>query len=328
MSNYSIKNLVNPTSSKNNARETPYGALSSYVRKNKYLPVRYSPSENIPKLELGWDDEKYLILNNEGKLVEFEKEDCDGIEIPTGTEVDVIEIVQGLTGIWYGFVFSNSSANSGITTQNINLWTADETKVLYARPHYFQRISDIDIPISNNLTKKEIDNSNAVYVKGTKLISPGSNLNWKKLDKYDVKLAYFDFNEFNRNNTDELLYLINQETIQQNPTFRFSEGLYYFISDDGRRRTAAELEAVSLEQNEQEEVKSQEAALVASEIKTKAFDTLLRYLNKDTQNSPVISALRDKYFVNVSCDALGIFENCEEKRVLQNLTSFSLNRSY
>ena len=37
---------------------------------------------------------------------------------------------------------------------------------------------------------------------------------------------------------------------------------------------------------------------------------------------------RAEYFVNVSYDALGIFENSEEKRVLQNLTGFSLNRSY
>ena len=37
---------------------------------------------------------------------------------------------------------------------------------------------------------------------------------------------------------------------------------------------------------------------------------------------------RAEYFVNVSYDALGIFENSEEKNILQNLTSFSLNRSF
>tara|TARA_B100000965_G_scaffold404475_1_gene435310 strand:+ start:141 stop:1154 length:1014 start_codon:yes stop_codon:yes gene_type:complete len=37
---------------------------------------------------------------------------------------------------------------------------------------------------------------------------------------------------------------------------------------------------------------------------------------------------RAEYFVNVSYDALGIFQNCEEKKVLQNLTGFSLNRSF
>tara|TARA_A100001015_G_scaffold280231_1_gene342199 strand:+ start:560 stop:808 length:249 start_codon:yes stop_codon:yes gene_type:complete len=37
---------------------------------------------------------------------------------------------------------------------------------------------------------------------------------------------------------------------------------------------------------------------------------------------------RAEYFVSVSYDALGIFENSEEKNILQNLTSFSLNRSF
>ena len=37
---------------------------------------------------------------------------------------------------------------------------------------------------------------------------------------------------------------------------------------------------------------------------------------------------RAEYFVNVSHDALGIFQHSEEKDVLQKLTEFSLNRSY
>jgi len=40
------------------------------------------------------------------------------------------------------------------------------------------------------------------------------------------------------------------------------------------------------------------------------------------------SLQRAEYFVNVSHDALGIFKNCPEKTILQNLTSFSLNRSF
>ena len=35
-----------------------------------------------------------------------------------------------------------------------------------------------------------------------------------------------------------------------------------------------------------------------------------------------------EFFVNVSFDALAIFPETEEKRILQNLTSFSLNRSF
>ena len=37
---------------------------------------------------------------------------------------------------------------------------------------------------------------------------------------------------------------------------------------------------------------------------------------------------RAQYFVNVSHDALGIFKDCPEKTILQNLTGFSLNRSF
>ena len=37
---------------------------------------------------------------------------------------------------------------------------------------------------------------------------------------------------------------------------------------------------------------------------------------------------RAEHFVNVSYDSLGIFQYSEEKKVLQNLTEFSMNRSY
>jgi len=37
---------------------------------------------------------------------------------------------------------------------------------------------------------------------------------------------------------------------------------------------------------------------------------------------------RAEYFVNISHDALGIFDDSIDKRVLQNLTAFSLNRSF
>ena len=35
-----------------------------------------------------------------------------------------------------------------------------------------------------------------------------------------------------------------------------------------------------------------------------------------------------EYFVNVSYDSLAIFPDTEDKKILQNLTSFSLSRSY
>ena len=40
------------------------------------------------------------------------------------------------------------------------------------------------------------------------------------------------------------------------------------------------------------------------------------------------SLKRAEYFVNVSYDSLGIFQDNEDKKILQNLTGFSLNRSF
>ena len=40
------------------------------------------------------------------------------------------------------------------------------------------------------------------------------------------------------------------------------------------------------------------------------------------------SLKRAEYFVNVSHDALGLFKDCPEKKILQNLTGFSLSRSF
>ena len=40
------------------------------------------------------------------------------------------------------------------------------------------------------------------------------------------------------------------------------------------------------------------------------------------------SLKRAEYFVNVSYDSLGIFPDNKDKKILQNLTGFSLNRSF
>ena len=56
------------------------------------------------------------------------------------------------------------------------------------------------------------------------------------------------------------------------------------------------------------------------------FEEILKLIKK--YNALEATFKRAEYFVNVSYDALGIFENSEEKNILQNLTSFSLNRSF
>ena len=56
------------------------------------------------------------------------------------------------------------------------------------------------------------------------------------------------------------------------------------------------------------------------------FDDVLKLIKKYKALDTTFK--RAEYFVNVSYDALGIFKNCEEKTILQNLTNFSLNRTY
>ena len=56
------------------------------------------------------------------------------------------------------------------------------------------------------------------------------------------------------------------------------------------------------------------------------FSETLAIINK--YKAIETSFKRAEHFVNVSYDSLGVFQNCEEKKILQNLTDFSLNRSF
>ena len=56
------------------------------------------------------------------------------------------------------------------------------------------------------------------------------------------------------------------------------------------------------------------------------FSEVLALINK--YKAVQVSLKRAEYFVNVSYDALSIFKDSREKKILQNLTEFSLNRSF
>ncbi len=56
------------------------------------------------------------------------------------------------------------------------------------------------------------------------------------------------------------------------------------------------------------------------------FSETLALINK--YKAIEASMNRAEYFVNVSYDSLGIFPDTKDKKILQNLTSFSLNRSF
>ena len=56
------------------------------------------------------------------------------------------------------------------------------------------------------------------------------------------------------------------------------------------------------------------------------FDETLSLINKYKAVETTLK--KAEFFVNFSYDALAIFPDSEDKKILQNLTSFSLNRSY
>ena len=56
------------------------------------------------------------------------------------------------------------------------------------------------------------------------------------------------------------------------------------------------------------------------------FSETLALINK--YKAVQTSLKRAEYFVNISYDSLGIFEDSREKKILQDLTGFSLNRSF
>ena len=287
MATHKIINLKDP--SHHADRHRPGGVEA-------YLPVRTAPHEDAIKLESGWDSKNYSIITNSGMSVSVKNKECDGIEILLNTDVTLVEIVQSQTGIWYGFTLDGTDNK----TKN---WTENFSKVLYAKPEYFEKLSGPDIPLSNKITKKDKERGLEIP-EGVKLIAPGSNLNWKKIDKYDVKLAYFNFNEFNRKIVTEKKQdlVIDSSTINTKPVLRYSEGLYYFIVDDGHRRTASELNLEGSAFEEKEGKKGSESALAGSQIKQKAFDVLLRSLGKDISDdtASLRNFLETKFFVNVS----------------------------
>ena len=56
------------------------------------------------------------------------------------------------------------------------------------------------------------------------------------------------------------------------------------------------------------------------------FDKTLKLIKKYSVIRETFK--RAEYFVNVSRDAISVFNDTDEKRILQNLTNFSLNRKF
>ena len=87
------------------------------------------------------------------------------------------------------------------------------------------------------------------------------------------------------------------------------------------------LPLITIFQKGNEEEKEFLTEIMKKEKRTEEdFSETLALINK--YKAVETSLKKAEYFVNVSYDALAIFPDSEDKRILQSLTSFSLNRSF
>ena len=87
------------------------------------------------------------------------------------------------------------------------------------------------------------------------------------------------------------------------------------------------LPLISIFQKGNDKEKSYLTEIMKKEKRTeKDFNETLTLINKYKAVESTFK--KAEYFVNVSYDALAIFPDTDDKRILQNLTSFSLNRSF
>ena len=292
---------------------------SNGKRSKDFLPVRTAPADDKTALTLGWNDFGFSLVNHDGKLVDYEDDDADGIEVPLGFGIEVTEIVRGNSGVWVGFFVSPNETR--YNTSDLSKWTNDRKRMLYTKIQYVRRVSYATTPdpyISDKVFRGATPDPPVQLPNGAKLID-GTNLNWKSLEPLDVKLSYFNFSEYNKREMgDKLSYKL--EEINKKPTIRFSEGYYYFIVGQGHRLTTEEIKEkhapkfftyddkgkkpMSEDSEEYEkllkQLKQQEQLASTANIKEKAFTNLLLYFNKNIPvNGSIFQTLKNDHFTPV-----------------------------
>jgi len=293
-------------------------------RSRSYLPVRLAPNTSEESLSLGWSDPNYSLINNNGNLVKPANKDSDGVEIPLGLEIKIVEIVPSKTGMWVGFVSTDSrladdQVPAGPNGQYTSRWDAfitnGQRRLLYTKAQYV-RIKEAAISsnpdpyLSERAAIGDDQAAEARGLKGTGAVNPKENQNWITIKPNDVRLNYYSFNEHNLQviaQGDESSLLYNQNTIADFPTLKYSEGYFYFILGEKPRKTEAELineSDVDLESSssELEKAKASAGQESAISIKEEAWSNLLNYLGKNTEggNSNLYNKLYQEYFIEVS----------------------------
>jgi len=311
-----------------NTNQTHYIGLrlnaekSNGARSASYLPVRLAPNTSEETLPLGWSDPNYSLINYNGFLAKPKNKDSDGIEVPLGLEIKVVEIVPSKTGIWVGFVSTDSRLGDMpkllLGDQVLDRWdkiTRGQKRILYTKAQYVRikenAVSSNPDPYLSERAMFGDDKAAEVKgIQGSDPVNPKENQNWITLRPNDVRLNYYSFNEHNlkiiaQGEAEELLY--NENTIKDFPTLKYSEGYFYFILGEQPRKTEAELINESSEDLENspsalEAAKSSAGAGTAASIKQEAWDNLLNYLGKNIQggNSKLYKKLYDEYFVEVT----------------------------
>ena len=304
-------------------------AKSDGERNADYLPVRLKPNTTGQGDELsplGWDDPNYKILTNENNLVKINNKSSNGIEVPMGLEITVLEIISSKTGVWVGFVSDDPRVydTTEITlvgpqggTSLANNWdnlTDGQHRVLYTKAHHI-RIKEFAIKSSPDPYISEVaafgdgddQQARTIGLKGAEPVSPKDNQNWVTLEPNDVRLSYYSFYQHNLKifgDLDDIFY--NTTSVEQLPTLKYSEGYFYFITGEKPRKTEAEIineTEYDIEESpdDLEKAKNESGAFSIEEAKQEAWSNLLNYLGKNTVggNSNIYKTLYDKYFVLV-----------------------------
>ena len=262
-----------------------YVGLLLNKKKNSpsYFPTRLSPYKE--GLKKGWNDPNYSNVSLNGTLKKADDKESEGIVVPLGYEIEVVEIVESKTGTWVGFL-TDLNKNEIFYTKSQYVRIKQEYATSSPDPYISQKT--LDIP------------------KSTK-ISPGDNQDWTGLADDDVRLSYHNFNEYNEKTFKDVV-LYTPERIQKDKTLRLSEGHYYFIVADEERPSFKDMSWLwnSVEEEEEpsviEEQKKKISSEVMSIIKSNAWKNLLRYLGKNTEggNENIRESIYNNYFVPVS----------------------------
>tara|TARA_B100000287_G_scaffold86833_1_gene79439 strand:- start:40012 stop:49734 length:9723 start_codon:yes stop_codon:yes gene_type:complete len=267
------------------------GFLMSSDSPNKparsYLPCRVAP--HLEKLEGGWSNLDFSILNNDGSLIKSKDKNSDGIEVNLGMPIIPVEIVESETGIWVGFH----------SPELLIKHTRGQSRLLYTKPEYIRIKDGQTCALISKRFLQPSDPLSKVYVpEGAREVSPKDNESWLSLTANDVRLVYYNFNEHN-SKSGIVGTSYNAEGINKNPTLKCSEGYYYFILGENKRQSEAVTSGEIYGEYKSEQQIESEKQVVSSnsiaELKQNAFDNLLTYLGK--RNTPAADMLRDEHFI-------------------------------